>query len=775
MQSKVKIIIGTLILAVACLYLLQFYNLGIPDDENYTINITKRIMDGELPYRDFYLHQTPGVYYIQGAMFKLLGEEIIVSRLITLVFSLLIFILLFFIGRQIMPENYSLIASFSFLFWGISHYNILASPIIGLAFGLLQLLFLLSYIGEKQKLYLFVSGFFAGVTFLMKQNLGAAVFVYAIVIFFFFAIFDSKAWQLKLKMKILISEIFIFSSSFVLGVLPFALYLVLQKDGVDTLLRFISQQQAYTKQTGMAMQHLSYWFSPSYEFKVNWFYGAMFIVLIIGLYFLLSMFCEFIAKVNRAKLLYLSLVGLATGIISILIGFHEPILLFLMENSERVFIYLPYLLIIITLFWLIRKKMLRGVLEPDGKKVVAITLFILFYNYFSFLYAANYIRQILAYPAAYILLGFWIFKFVDWESIWIRQRNIRAYFAGIVFFIFAFTGFWTAYMQFAQKIFMVPITAFNTSLEIPKAKGIRVTSEGKNIIQSVVRYIKTYTNKDDYIFVFPYDSIFYFLTDRRSPTYYDWFMLNNVPSESQPVIIEVLKKKNVRHIILRDYNSERFPSRKLYPLINEYLLNNFFVQASFGNFMILRRKGDDTLSPYAMYYRKVLDEFDAKMDFILNDGFNKGIDSGWKVFQMGASIEIDSKMENNKVLHLYPTAFGQYLHRHIELPPIGQDGVVLGVWAKGREVPGSIRLRISTSKGDFQKVYSLSSTWMFYTLNAALDKTDKGIDVYIYPDDGMNGNSMSEVFVSEVIVADKNISSIEDIFGRSNKWGGDGL
>ena len=768
--NKPLIIISFLILIVASLYLLQFHERGIPDDENYDMNIVKRILDGEIPYRDFYLHQPPGSYYIQSVIFKLFRKELIISRLVTLFLSLFIFVILFFISRQIIPTNFKFIASFIFLLWGTPHHNFFSPATFGLAFSLLQLFVFLKYVENNHKLYLFLSGFLACATFLMKQNLGSAVFLYTIFVFLILVFINSKSQPLILRIKIFISDLVIFVCGFVLGLVPLLIYFIFRGTSFNIVCQFIKLQQKYTKQTGL--NNLFFWFMPSYEFRLNLSYGLVAIFLIVILYFLFKRCCLFIIKQkNIIKYILIILIGVFIGLIFVLENSRNTVLSFLTNNTERVYIYIPYILVLISLVWLIRKRLKVGQFSIYDKKVIVVTLFVLFYTYFNFLYSANFIRAILASPPAFLLLGFYLYKFVDYRVNIKEQKIIKIYFITLFLLIFMFMGFWISYMQYAEKIFMFPITEFNTPLKIRGAKRILVTPKAERTITSVVRYIKTHTDKDEYIFVFPYDLLFYFLTDRKSPTFYEWFVGGDVPLEYQQKTIEDIERKNVRYVILRDYNSDRFANRKYYTIIDKYLQDKFYTQAAFDNFMILRKNTDNSESPFVSKYKKICSGFQRNNLLFVDNHDNNKMKwiANWKSSGLGLKIDKTYNEFGSETLHLLPNSFGQYLHQNVKLQYVAGGRITFGIWAKGPKSPAFIRLGISTSIGFFPETYNTSSTWMFYIVKGRIGKGDTSVDLYIYPDDGFNGGSISRILVSGPLLVYGDIPSMEDMQNVYNK------
>lgn len=77
-----------------------------------------------------------------------------------------------------------------------------------------------------------------------------------------------------------------------------------------------------------------------------------------------------------------------------------------------------------------------------------------------------------------------------------------------------------------------------------------------------------------------------------------------------------------------------------------------------------------------------------------------------------------------------------------------------------------MRLRISTSAGHFHKTYNLSSTWMFYPVEGLATEKDTDVGVFIFPDNGVNGESISTIEIDGALLVYGDIPSINDIVNK---------
>ena len=96
------------VILLSLVYLLIGINQGLfVYDEGLYLYGAMRVLDGELPYRDFWTILLPGQFYTLAALFDLFGQAIIVARIsfAIVVFSLLTTVYL--IAWKLRSENYA--------------------------------------------------------------------------------------------------------------------------------------------------------------------------------------------------------------------------------------------------------------------------------------------------------------------------------------------------------------------------------------------------------------------------------------------------------------------------------------------------------------------------------------------------------------------------------------------------------------------------------------------------------------------------------------------
>jgi hypothetical protein len=102
-----------LIVAITgCCYYISYFDYGINmGDEGFFIYGATRVLHGQLPMSDF-ISYPPGSYFMLALLFKLFGPNLLVSRLMEMAFLLLNGLMVFYIGKRLMPKHMALIPSF---------------------------------------------------------------------------------------------------------------------------------------------------------------------------------------------------------------------------------------------------------------------------------------------------------------------------------------------------------------------------------------------------------------------------------------------------------------------------------------------------------------------------------------------------------------------------------------------------------------------------------------------------------------------------------------
>ncbi len=179
-MSRARTYICAVMVAVMAIsyFSLTYNKTSISIDEEYLLYNYQRTAEGQIPHRDFYDDYGPAIYWLGGALFKLIGSRVIVLRGFVLVLKAAMALLIFLIARKILPDFFALIASMLFILsWGdpsIPALNVLYAGTVSHFLALIGILWMLTYIERERRIWLFGVGACVGLSMFFKFH--AAVF-----------------------------------------------------------------------------------------------------------------------------------------------------------------------------------------------------------------------------------------------------------------------------------------------------------------------------------------------------------------------------------------------------------------------------------------------------------------------------------------------------------------------------------------------------------------------------------------------------------------------
>ncbi|MBU1628042.1 glycosyltransferase family 39 protein, partial [bacterium] len=189
-SSKDLVVILVLVI-FEVLYLSLFYNYGINLlDEGYLLNSTSRILNGEVPYKDFYTPYPPGTYYLTAFIFKIFGVSGISLRVLEAFILLSSSVIIFCCARLLgMQYSFSIISAI-FMMIGSGPWHKCFFPF----FSLLNILAFLVFIKKRNFLRFSILSVILALTLLFRQDL-AVISIVLIFLYFLFDLVREKQWN----------------------------------------------------------------------------------------------------------------------------------------------------------------------------------------------------------------------------------------------------------------------------------------------------------------------------------------------------------------------------------------------------------------------------------------------------------------------------------------------------------------------------------------------------------------------------------------------------
>ena len=529
----------SLIYIVLAAYFWSFckYGLNIWDEGGYA-NGTLRTLNGERALVDFnpngYL---PGRYWYGMLFFKLFGVEIQSLRIGVLLFTPAMVIMIYSMGRKIMPAGFALLAALFMLSAPSMYYNRFYT-----FFVVLNLYFLINVLEKRNLASLFGLGTAIFLSALFKFEV--TLFSILVSLGALALLFTVKHW--RIDFYFLPRKVAPFSASakstkfyfLVAGVsavaILFAIYL--GKDGY------------FTKVFKLVVDAHEVWGNP------------------------FPKILPFFALLQE-------------------VGYHQMF--------ERVMFYLPpftYGVVAVLLFYqLVIKK------EPfhlAHLMVIAILLFGVC-AFGLVIWRAGFDNLLRTLPPFYLLLCYLLYGIR--KKVLSLQKPVGQKGAGVfirlplnlltIFLPFLFYFEMNAHHGFyAGSIGAMKLETTRLSLE----KMDVYTNPGEaKWIRKVLDKINLHSQKGDAILALPLNPIFYFLSDRVNPTPYEWVLPGMLEEKKERELVELLKYRLPKIVVYVDIAIDGKEERRLSrysPLLYKFLVEHYSFEEMVGFFQILLPK-----------------------------------------------------------------------------------------------------------------------------------------------------------------------------------------
>lgn len=157
-------------------YLLATTRLGINVyDEGLAFLGAQNVIEGQIPYRDFFAVYPPGGLYFDAALFRVFGSSIFIARIADSVIAFLVVVCTFFITKHITAQKYAVVSSILAiiaLIWGGGGVG-WAAVLFGLV-ACIYLFHLHSYNGTRDMLIL---GLITAFSLLFRDDIGVYLLI----------------------------------------------------------------------------------------------------------------------------------------------------------------------------------------------------------------------------------------------------------------------------------------------------------------------------------------------------------------------------------------------------------------------------------------------------------------------------------------------------------------------------------------------------------------------------------------------------------------------
>jgi hypothetical protein len=163
-----------LFLPLSFFYLLIGFNRGLGIyDEGMAVCGAEFVLNGKLPYRDFYTYYGPGQFYLLAGLFKLFGPSLLVERLSLVSGVWLMSLAAYFLAEKLVGQVPALLAWVMITIIPFGNISGLPSPLpITLTLCLVSVMCLLNFFSGGRRNWLIGCGVAAGLAIIFRPDLG---------------------------------------------------------------------------------------------------------------------------------------------------------------------------------------------------------------------------------------------------------------------------------------------------------------------------------------------------------------------------------------------------------------------------------------------------------------------------------------------------------------------------------------------------------------------------------------------------------------------------
>lgn len=524
--------------ALACYGLFVNRGLGL-SVIGYSVAPSERVLQGEIPYRDFLFNYTPGILWVNALLMKAFGATLMATRIGLFVFKLATLLALYHLGRRLTNRWIALVPVVLTLAW-LGHqqiFNVFPDQYLML-FALAGLLSMLNYDRTGGLRWLALCGAATGTVFLFKYNVGALLAASSIAAVCLRELMTSR----RLAGAVKAITFYVLGLGVVAGAL--LAYLLYHHALGAMVSHFLHHAAEYseTRSVGLPTPDV---LLPAVVllpllviglgilFRAERAFGAYWIaVLIVESWFVL--------EAARGKVFSDSVIASVA---------YFPPLVFVVALALAAW----------QLGWQLKNKQRVEAWWLD-KGAITITGLFALAVYLEVFPRADYYHLVRVLPPVFLFLVFLLNRslapLADFLRIYAPSRPGNAWLilATPIVFLLAVGVHDTWQPQFDSAFHFRD----NHELAIERGHGILVEEKQAELTEGLVRLIQDNSSPDDHIFSFAQrGSGLYFLAARRNPTRFLWWRSVGISGEEREAVRIMISNRRAKLIILQDIDANK--------------------------------------------------------------------------------------------------------------------------------------------------------------------------------------------------------------------------
>jgi hypothetical protein len=184
----------------------------VPADEGTSAQSAERVLQGELPHKDFDEVYTGGLTYLHALAFRVLGTNLATFRYVLYLFFLAWVPATYYVALRFVSSPVASAVAFLAVAWSIPNYSAPMPSWYNLFFATFGLVSILRYIERGSRRYLFIAGLCGGLSFLCKVT--GLYFIAGVLLFLAFREQVAPANRSSRTTETVLYRIFLVSSLF---------------------------------------------------------------------------------------------------------------------------------------------------------------------------------------------------------------------------------------------------------------------------------------------------------------------------------------------------------------------------------------------------------------------------------------------------------------------------------------------------------------------------------------------------------------------------------
>jgi 4-amino-4-deoxy-L-arabinose transferase-like glycosyltransferase len=165
-----------LIFLFSLAYLCAFLRYSsLEPDEGILLQGGQRILDGQIPYRDFFSFYTPGSFYLVAALFKVFSDSFVVARMSLAITGAACSVVTYLLARRVCSRGFAVFAAALATVAGVAYRFLVLHNWYSTLLACLALYSAVRLLESSKPAWAFATGSFCSLTTMFEQSKGAGL------------------------------------------------------------------------------------------------------------------------------------------------------------------------------------------------------------------------------------------------------------------------------------------------------------------------------------------------------------------------------------------------------------------------------------------------------------------------------------------------------------------------------------------------------------------------------------------------------------------------